>query len=195
MVHLYKSHINSAAPVQCGCGHIELTEGKMQGHMRRRGCTSRAPPSDPTVPIDRMMRKATQAEQKTYLARKVPVVQSFTLDDEGLDYRDWDVTDAGEEMEELRKRNDTLEKELKRARKINDVLSAELLQPATGVPDSLALRGFDEAWEAAASDTSSAALFPEPPTSTSEDIRITRNVRMWRQSSVEAIKDYNKQLR
>ena len=141
------------------------------------------------------MRKATQAEQKTYLARKVPVVQSFTLDDEGLDYRDWDVTDAGEEMEELRKRNDTLEKELKRARKINDVLSAELLQPATGVPDSLALRGFDEAWEAAASDTSSAALFPEPPTSTSEDIRITRNVRMWRQSSVEAIKDYNKQLR
>ena len=74
------------------------------------------------------------------------------------------------------------------------MLSAGPLQPAIGFPSSLALPGFDEVWEAAASDTSSAALFREPPTSTAEDIRITRNVRMWRQSSVDAIKDYNKNL-
>ena len=55
------------------------------------------------------------------------MAQSLTLDDEQLDYQDWDVTDAGEGMEELRERNDTLEKELNRVRKINDVLSAELL--------------------------------------------------------------------
>ena len=87
----------------------------------------------------------TQAEKKTYLARKVLVAQSFTLDNEQLDYRDWDVTDACEEKEERRKRNDTLEKGLKEVGKINDVLSAELLQPPTSIPDSLALRGFDEA--------------------------------------------------
>ena len=90
------------------------------------------------------MRRATQAEKKTYLARKVLVAQSFTLDNERLDYRDWDVTDACDEKE-LRKRKDTLEKGLMEVGKINDVLSAELLQPPTSVPDSLALRGFDEA--------------------------------------------------
>ena len=64
-VHLYKIQVKGAAPVQCSCGHIELNEEKMQRHMQRRGCTSRAPPSDTTIPIDRMMRKATQAERKT----------------------------------------------------------------------------------------------------------------------------------
>ena len=43
----------------------------------------------------------------------------------------------------------------------------------------------------ATSDTSSAVLFPEPPTSTEDAIRITRKVRMWKMSIVEAIKNFS----
>ena len=38
------------------------------------------------------------------------MAQSFTIDDERLDYLDWDVTDAGEGMEDIRNTNDILEK-------------------------------------------------------------------------------------
>ena len=48
-------------------------------------------------------------------------------------------------MKDLKKSCYTLKKELKRVRKINDVLPAELLQQATGVSDSSALRELDEA--------------------------------------------------
>ena len=56
------------------------------------------------------------------------MAQSFTLDDERLDYLDWDLTDAGEGMEAIRNTNDILEKELKRVRKINNMLSAEWVE-------------------------------------------------------------------
>ena len=207
-VHLYKKHLNVAAPLQCSCGFIADREKCLERHMRKRGYAEQEPqPSEP-VPTHLMIREATQEERRRQHIRKAPVAQPFILTEERLDYQDWDEveTDPSETWEELRKKqqrleeeNGNLKKEVDRLKEINEVISAEILEPDVGVPYEYALSGFESDWAEQTRNMASSTLFPDPPKKLASTVTVpetnrhlSKNQRVWKRCSQEAIKKYNK---
>ena len=170
-VHLYKHHLNVAAPLQCSCGYIADRDACLERHMKKKGCTAMEVQTS-VVPLHLMMREATQSERRAQRKRKVPVAQSFVLTEERLDYQDWDAagvtstepwTESKKKIRQLESENERLMKEINELKKINDVMSAEMLEPNVGVFSGSALSGFEAAWEEETRRRPASALFADPP--------------------------------
>lgn len=210
-VHIYKTHTNTASPLQCRCGFIAVKEAALKRHQTKKGCNGTGPIPTSKVPLNLMMREASQSERKRHLRRKAHGTQSFVLQDEGLDYHDWEVTDTNPEMSwtqqhhkmtTLEEENTEMKKKLEEMKRINELLSAELVEPACGVPYSSALSGFEAAWEEEKSNTASSLLFPDPPQRIPCSVvvpeagrRLSQSERVWKRSSEDAIRSYNKKHR
>ena len=85
IVHLYKIHVNNAAPIQYGCGHGELDEKKLQRHMQKKRLLIWSP--------------SFRHDNTDYLSdEERDSGREFSqkgLEDERHDCRNWNLTDAG----------------------------------------------------------------------------------------------------
>lgn len=212
VVHITKTHSNQPAEHQCVCGFIALDRDMLNRHQNGKNHVGRVVP-DCQVPISTMYRLATQSEKgkhnkerRKWLTNKTKPV---TLQ---LDYQDWETTDTTEEESwaSVNKKLKTTEEEnLRLTARVNelekaaDIMATDLEVPSLGVPHEAALSGFEAAWEEQCQDEHmnalSLALFPNPPTKIQSAVvvpernkHLSRNERVWRRASGEAIKGYNK---
>ena len=205
-VHVYKNHVGGPAPVQCGCGFVAMKKAGLVRHLTKSGCTEKEERTAVDIPREKFLRRCTRAEMQPY----VPT-SSFTLD-----YHDWEMAEGGEDVQwvkekELEEKNRKLEKEIENLKRINDALASELLTPAVGAPVDYALSGFDAAWEEQQQiqrarkekeTEPTVDLFPDPPQRLSSAISVppsnrhlSRNERIWKRCSEDAITSYNKKHR
>lgn len=92
---------------------------------------------------------------------------------------------------------------VKELEKAADIMAADLEVPSLGVPHEAALSGFEAAWKEQCQDERmnalSLALFPNPPTKIQSAVvipernrHLSRNERVWRRASGEAIEGFNR---
>ena len=215
VVHVTKNHSNQPAEYQCVCGYIALDGNMLNRHQNGKNHTGRVVP-DYHDPISTMYRLATQTEKgKHNKERRKWLTNKTKPNTLQLDYQDWDTTETTEEeswasmnkkLKTTEEENVKLTERVKELEKAADIMAADLEVPSLGVPHEAALSGFEAAWTEQCQDEHmtalSLALFPDPPTRIQSAVvvpernrHLSRNERVWRRASGEAIKGYNKKHR
>lgn len=217
IVHIYKVHCNQPAPLQCTCGFVAALANELERHQAKANHSGRMIPQYP-VPEHLMYREASQKERRCHKINKEErkrkrASEPLTLD--SLDYRDWDVTDTTEDqswsevakkLKTVEDENTNLKKRVEELTRINEVMAADMVEPTIGVPFEAALSGFDATWREESQNDKLAALsrslFPDPPRKMQSTVvvpktnsHLSRNERVWKQSSEAAIRKYNNRKR
>ena len=213
VTHLYKVYVNQPAPSQCACGFVATSEEHLSRHQKDKDHQGKTSP-EYEIPEGLMIRKAFQTERaqqnKSRRKRKAEKAPSFVLD-----YTDWDMTETTQDeswgvvakkAKNMEDENNILKKKVEELTRINDILAADIETPNCGVPFEAALSGFEATWaeeqEWHNRPYHTNKLFPDPPQRVQSSVvvpptnrHLSHNERVWKQSSEEAIRRYNKRHR